>query len=70
MSWTWETLVPDDYATMEAFIRARRGCEPFLWTPSDEAAPVLWTCKEWSHDREDGGFYRFAATFRQSFVPT
>jgi phage-related protein len=69
MTLTWETLVPTDFQALDSFLRARRGCEPFFWTPSDETTPILWTCKEWDNAREMGGFYRFSATFRQSFVP-
>lgn len=69
MTLTWETLPPEDFQALNNFLRARKGCEPFLWTPSDETTPILWTSKAWSNSRETGGFYKFTCTLRECFIP-
>jgi phage-related protein len=64
---TWETLLPAQAAYITSFIAARKGVEPFWYTPSDEATPIKWTCKDMTDKRGDGGLRTVTATFRRSF---
>jgi len=60
-------LRPTDAAIILEFFRSHSGVTPFLYTPSDEADPVQWKCKEWSDRRGNGGFRSISATFTQDF---
>lgn len=64
---TWETLTPTQAKTITDFLNARGGTDPFWYTPSDETAPVKWTCEQWSDKNKKGGFRTITATFVQSF---
>lgn len=68
LSLNWDMLTPDQSAVIIAFFEARGGCEPFYYTPSDDASPKKWTCDDWREKRGDGGFRSISATFKQSFL--
>jgi phage-related protein len=64
---SWDGLVPAHAKIITDFLEARGGDESFLYTPSDEAVPIQWTCKEWDDKRTQGGLRVITATFRQNF---
>lgn len=64
----WEMLSPAQCDQIVAFLTARGGSEPFLYTPSDELTPVKWTCKKWGDERLKNGLRSVNAEFRQSFL--
>lgn len=68
LSLEWELLTPDQAVEITNFLRARGGVEPFYYTPSDELAPVKWTCDDWSDKRGQGGMRSVTAKFKQSFL--
>lgn len=68
ISLDWELLTPAQSNEIIAFFRARGGCEPFYWTPSDEATPVKWICDDWVEKRNEGGMRSISAKFKQSFL--
>ena len=63
----WDTLTPDQSAPIMAFLKARRGYEPFLYQSVFDAAPVRWTCKEVSERVIEGGFRAVRATLKRDF---
>lgn len=65
MSLRWEVLTPAQADTIEEFLTQHRGTKVFLWTPSNSATPIRWTCKEW--ERIDDKVHSITATFRESF---
>lgn len=48
----------------EAFLRARKAVEAFLWTPPNLSAPILVVCRSWSMTKTHS-VYELAATFEQ-----
>ena len=64
----WDLLTPTQSTEIVNFLRARGGCEPFYWTPSDEVVALKWICEEWSEKRGEAGFRSITATFKQSFL--
>lgn len=68
ISLDWELLTPTQSNQIIAFFRARGGCEPFYWTPSDETTALKWVCEEWSEKRGEGGMRSISAKFKQSFL--
>lgn len=48
VSLKWGGLVDADAQAIIAFFTARGGHEPFYYQPFGLAAPLKWTCKEWS----------------------
>ncbi len=68
MTLDWDLLTPTQSNEIIDFFRARGGCEPFFWTPSDELTPLKWICAEWSDKRGEGGMRSVSAKFMQSFL--
>lgn len=68
ISLDWDLLTPTQSSQIITFFRARKGCEPFYWTPSDETTPLKWVCDEWTERRIDGGMRSISAKFKQSFL--
>jgi len=68
LSLTWDVLTPTDAATITAFFEARKGCEPFYYTPSDQPTPLKWVCIDWTRRKIDGGLESIQAKFTQSFI--
>jgi phage-related protein len=68
ISLDWDLLTPTQSNDIIAFFRARGGCEPFFWTPSDETTALKWICEEWSEKRIEGGMRAVTAKFVQSFL--
>lgn len=67
LSLAWDTLLPEQARAITGFLQARAGAEAFFYTPSDEQAPVRWTCEDYTDKRGEGGLRTVTATFRQSF---
>lgn len=63
----WEAMTPTQAASIINFIVGQHGTDPFYYTPSDETIPVLWTCKDYSDERGQGGLRTVSLTLRQSF---
>jgi phage-related protein len=61
----WATLTADEAAEIEAFFKARKGYERFLYRLSDSLEETKWSCMEWSRSR--GTPNTLTATFKQSF---
>lgn len=68
ISLSWDLLTPVQATELTDFFRARQGCEPFYYTPSDELTALKWICDDWSDTRSDGGFRRVTAKLMQSFL--
>jgi phage-related protein len=68
ISLDWNLLTPEQAGEIIMFFRARGGCEPFFWTPSDETTALKWICDDWKEKRGEGGFRSISATFKQSFL--
>ena len=64
----WDGLTVAEANAIINFFTIRQGCQPFYYTPSNEATPVKWTCKDHSLVRGQGGLRKVSATFRQSFA--
>lgn len=69
ISLNWDLLTPAQAADIIDFLRARGGCEPFFYTPSDELTALKWICEEWNDKRIDGGMRAVSAKLKQSFLP-
>ncbi|MFG1314707.1 phage tail protein [Xanthobacter autotrophicus] len=67
VSLTWDLLLPAQADAIDAFFRTKGGDTPFLYKPVMFAAPVRWTCKEWSHDVIENGFRTITATLKRDF---
>ena len=68
MSLSWDLLTPSQASVIIDFFIARKGCEPFWWTPSDEITPIKWVCKDWDSKKTTGGFIEISAKLKQSFL--
>jgi phage-related protein len=69
LSLNWDSLLPNQADQIDLFLREHMGYLPFYYTPSDEAVPVAWTCKDWSFSRNKGGLRSLTAQFVESFTP-
>lgn len=67
LSLAWDTLLPIQAKAITDFLEATRGAGIFYYTPSNEAVPIKWTCREFSDRRGEAGMRTVSATFRQSF---
>ncbi|MFG1230532.1 phage tail protein [Xanthobacter wiegelii] len=63
----WDWLLPAHADAIVGFFRNKGGDTAFLYKPVMFAAPVRWTCKEWSDDTTDQGFRVVSATLRRDF---
>lgn len=67
----WNRMPVAEADALEAFIRARRYYEAFLWTPPRAATPLKFRCDAKSFkrvpDRTMGGHDTVSATFIQVF---
>lgn len=67
-AWTLEWRLPvAEATTVEAFLAARGGHEPFWWTPPRDSSAVLVRCRKWKRtfplpSRDD-----LSATFEEAF---
>lgn len=66
---SWDVLLPGQAALITRFLSDRRGVGVFYYTPSNEGAPLKWTCKEFTDKRGEAGMRTVTATFRRSFNP-
>lgn len=67
VSLRWEYLFPAEADAIVAFLAARGGYEPFLFTEPGGTSALQWTCKEWTDTHNEKGYRSVSATFRQSF---
>lgn len=56
-----------DVDAMDAFLTARAGHTPFLFTIPGEAAARRWVCKEWRKTRDTPTLWSLNATFVEDF---
>lgn len=68
-SLTWENEDLTDVQTIEAFLDARLGYEPFYWTPPGEVTPKLWRCKKYSSKPSGPYAATLSATFERWYGP-
>lgn len=68
ISLEWERLLPEHSAEIADFLRSHGGDTSFYYTPSDDPAPIKWTCKEWSERRNENGLRSVSCTFIESFT--
>lgn len=62
-----ELMTALEAAGVIAFLRARGGYQPFLWTPPGEATPRRWTCAKWKHVRDEANRNTITFTLEQDF---
>lgn len=48
---------------IDAFLRARQGCESFSWCPPGQTTPRLWICPKWREVPGDGPRWKITADF-------
>jgi len=63
---TWDALSLIQKNQLEAFFVARGGYQSFYYTPFGFAAPVKWTCGDWSWSGTAP--FTFRAVLRESFT--
>jgi phage-related protein len=61
----WDALTEAQMLTIDAFVAARKGTEPFYHRPAGHPPPLKWRCAEWEASVD--GVWRITATFVQSF---
>ena len=64
----WNVLLDDQAESIVAFFVAQGAVRPFLYHVPRDAAPMKWTCEEWTDDVDDAGFRKVTATLVQSFA--
>jgi len=64
---TWDNLTLSQAVAIDNFFIAQGGYIPFYYTPSDDTAPMKWTCEDWSVKRGQGGIRTITATLTQNF---
>ncbi len=62
------TLDATDRDALLAFLRARQGVEPFLWTEPGAASQSKWVARKWSPGESRNARFAFSATFEESFA--
>jgi phage-related protein len=65
----WVNITEADSDTIEDFLNARAGVEPFEWTPPDESTEYKWVCQDWNKQIDLPTRRTITATFRQVFEP-
>lgn len=65
---TWAALPKEVAEQLDAFFVERGGYKAFLYQPEGFAAPVGWTCREWSSSSTTP--WTYSATLRQDFSGT
>ena len=65
---TWN-ISETDADTIETFLDARAGVEPFQWTPLGESTEYNWVCQQWNKSIPYLNRATITATFRQVFEP-
>lgn len=63
----WEKTSDANADTIIAFLEARGGDEPFLYTIPGSATPIRWTCEEWERTHYGASISGVSAVFRQTF---
>lgn len=67
-SWPLEWLLPiAEVTTLEAFLEARAGFEPFWWTPPRASEAMLVRCKKWRRTFPKPFHDGLSATFVEAF---
>lgn len=67
-SWALDWRLPvAEVTTLETFLEARAGFEPFWWTPPRAAAAMLVKCKKWRRTFPLPGRDDLSATFEEAF---
>jgi phage-related protein len=66
-SLTWGPMGAADIDTIEAFFAARRGVEPFRWTPPRESSPRVFVCPEWQVIERGASLAELTARFDEVF---
>lgn len=66
VSLNWDVITLTQLQELEGFFRERGGYKPFWFQPYGFAAPVKWTCQEWTSTTQAP--HTFSATLRQSFT--
>ena len=51
----FQSLPIADAMAIDAFLEAREGREPFMWTPPHAVAQMQFVCKNWAMKPEVGG---------------
>lgn len=64
---TWDGLTEAQMLQINNFFKARMGAQAFYFKPAGYAAPLKWTCKEWTRTLGDG-VWKMTATLLQSFT--
>ena len=67
MTLKWDVLDANETVEIIDFLAAQGGTTPFHYKVPGEAAPILWTCKDYQTDYAAVGYRSITATLRQSF---
>jgi len=66
VSLKWDALTEAQIQELRQFFEDQGGYKAFWYQPHSYAAPLKWTCKEWSDDGTAP--FSFSAKLRQSFT--
>lgn len=64
-----KNVTPAQALEIIAFMKARKGCESFYWTPTDEVTPRKFICSKWDRDFADHEARTMKLTFEEVFDP-
>lgn len=62
-------LTPAQAAALDAFLAARKGYAPFLFTVPFEPKPRQFVCPTWRLDQASPTLWTLTATFQENFDP-
>jgi len=62
----WDGLIEAEMISIRTFFEQQAGYKPFYYKPVGVAAPLKWTCKEWSSSANAP--WTFTAKLRQDFT--
>jgi phage-related protein len=63
----WEMLERDERNAIISFLEERGGTQPFLFAMPGDAAPVAYTCADWTDTALEAELYTITVTFRRFF---
>lgn len=69
MSLSFGPMHPSDAATIEAFLVARGGFQPFFWQHPYESTPRKWICETWKRVNQYSLADVVTAEFTEVFDP-